>query len=738
MKQPFPSSKVAPMPSIDSSKNRRRFTSRVSVIGLGAALLASLIVTPTTAAGATEEELEFRSIPTLESSEPGLSPIDLTITSVGDEAFFLASLDTTGTELWITDGNNTRLVSDIRPGPTSSNPISLLRFGNQVLFTADDGTNGRELWISDGSPEGTRLVADFNSGPGGTQVSMLGEVPTGYMLAIDSTELWITDGTTVGTTKVMDLAIAGGGRSLGDRVIFSGSTTNDYEPWVSDGTIGGTNRIADLNPGAPSSAPDGFTRVGGAVMFAAGDETAGREPWISDGTTAGTRRVADLWTVGGLGGLAAQGNGSSSPSRFVAAGDLVFFSAFGNGSARSQLYRTDGTEAGTVIVTGPDSIIDAPVRSTAFGDRLVFAGESSDGLEPWITSEDGTTSSQIIDLAPGSDSSLDRSGLPIGLSYVPFGDLMLFPANDGTNGVQMWATDGTSEGTFRISDLNPPAGISTVAGSTTINNGQGPMALFAADGGEGDTNVWLVQGPRDALTPVILGARYADDQIVRLYQASLGRLPDDDGLTFWVERYQSGEELESLAANFADSTEFTERFGEESTDEGLIDLLYRNVLNRPGDSGGVAFWLDQLANGTSRATVITAFAESPENIERTGTSTPITSTESKILRLYRAALGRIPDSGGLAFWVSTYESGQSLSQIASGFRNSPEFIDLYGSDVDDREFVDLLYRNVLGRVGDPGGSNFWIGQLSAGASRDDVLAQFAESPENLVRTNTRP
>ena len=52
--------------------------------------------------------------------------------------------------------------------------------------------------------------------------------------------------------------------------------------------------LADINPGSSSSNPSFFTNVGGTVFFDAGDGVHGVELWRSDGTAAGTQLVSDI------------------------------------------------------------------------------------------------------------------------------------------------------------------------------------------------------------------------------------------------------------------------------------------------------------------------------------------------------------------------------------------------------------------------------------------------------------
>lgn len=110
--------------------------------------------------------------------------------------------------------------------------------------------------------------------------------------------------------------------------------------------------------------------------------------------------------------------------------------------------------------------------------------------------------------------------------------------------------------------------------------------------------------------------------------------------------------------------------------------------------------------------------------------------DDQISRLYEAYYLRGPDSGGLAFWREQRASGRSLEEISAQFAGAPEFIDLYG-DLSNAAFVDLIYTNVLGRLGDAGGRAFWTTQLELGVrTRGSVMLEFSESSENVVRTGT--
>ena len=100
-------------------------------------------------------------------------------------------------------------------------------------------------------------------------------------------------------------------------------------------------------------------------------------------------------------------------------------------------------------------------------------------------------------------------------------------------------------------------------------------------------------------------------------------------------------------------------------------------------------------------------------------------------RVYKAALNRTPDVGGLGFWISGMDGGESLNAVAQGFVNSVEFKTVYGASPTNAQIVTRFYDNVLGRAADSSGYNYWLGVLNSGqASVAGVLASFSESPEN--------
>lgn len=248
-----------------------------------------------------------------------------------------------------------------------------------------------------------------------------------------------------------------------------------------------------------------------------------------------------------------------------------------------------------------------------------------------------------------------------------------------------------------------------------------------------NTSVVGAQESRPGTTAALAGDQTPEQQINRLYGAIFAREPDDGGFAFWVNELTSGARtLQQIAdAMVGISPEFTDTYGNLANGP-FVDQLYLNVQGRPGEASGAAFWTNELDSGNrTRGGVVLGFSESVEYRVATGSTDPVG-------RLYCAFFLRNPDAGGEAFYRDQYlVSERSLTSIAQEFTLSPEFTTTYGS-LSDREFVELIYKNVQGRniplTSDLEGAAFWTGQLSTGArNRGEVMIGFSESDEYQQR-----
>ena len=152
----------------------------------------------------------------------------------------------------------------------------------------------------------------------------------------------------------------------------------------------------------------------------------------------------------------------------------------------------------------------------------------------------------------------------------------------------------------------------------------------------------------------------------------------------------------------------------------FIKQVYRDFLGREADSGGLAYWTDQLNGGhVSQAELVEQYLLSAE----------FGQTVAPVARLYFAYFNRIPDYNGLMYWIDSYAQGTPLVTISDAFAGSAEFTSTYGS-LSNSDFVTLVYQNVLGRGPDAGGLSYWTGLLDSGAqTRGQVMVGFSESAE---------
>lgn len=227
--------------------------------------------------------------------------------------------------------------------------------------------------------------------------------------------------------------------------------------------------------------------------------------------------------------------------------------------------------------------------------------------------------------------------------------------------------------------------------------------------------------------------------VTRLYEMCLKRKPEETGLADWANKLCNGQISGAEAARgFFLSDEFKLW---NTTNEEYVELLYNVMMGRASDAGGKADWVYKLNNGVGREGVYRGFAESQEfnNIcnDYGIIRGSVTVTEGRdknpglttfVARLYTKALGRNYEVDGLNDWCNRITSGQwSINDVSTtGFFTSPEFL---AKNLSDDEYVKVLYRTFFDREYDQAGYDDWMNRLKRGASRNEVMLGFANSPE---------
>lgn len=102
-------------------------------------------------------------------------------------------------------------------------------------------------------------------------------------------------------------------------------------------------------------------------------------------------------------------------------------------------------------------------------------------------------------------------------------------------------------------------------------------------------------------------------------------------------------------------------------------------------------------------------------------------TVAQAFRIYKASFDRIPDAGGLDYWITQMDQGMTLDEVATQFVDSTEFKTMYTTN--DLQFITKLYNNVLDRDPDSLGIAYWLNEIKV-KPKAKILADFSESQEN--------
>ncbi len=304
---------------------------------------------------------------------------------VNDILYFAANEGTsTGQELWKSDGTEagTVLVKDIYSGNNFGfDSEYIVEFNGGVAFTGQD-EDGEELWISDGTESGTVQVKDIKTGSTGSLVRYIANANgTLYFIAADASEfgLWKSDGTDAGTTKLSDLGTDANPEHVTfhqGNILFYNFTSSDPtmdEVWISDGTVEGTEKLTDMGTSGPINDP--MVAAGTNLYFRAADDAAGIELYKTDGTAGGTGLVKDL----------DESAGDGFPENFIEFMGEIYF------VAKSDLWKSDGTEEGTTIVV-PD--VNSRTEILSDGENLYYRIDNNLGIY------NPTDGASVIETAP--------------------------------------------------------------------------------------------------------------------------------------------------------------------------------------------------------------------------------------------------------------------------------------------------------------------------------------------------
>ena len=374
------------------------------------------------------------------------------ITPFKDQIYFRAYTPQNGTELWATDGTagKTRRVTDIEPGSLDGLKTTISQFftsSNRLYFEATNLKYGDELWLTDG--DSSAIVKDITTGRNGTTFPeqwLPGNKKT--FNNIDSTVFFIT-----GNNQELWQTTGKGAVSLKQGNGLSGLTRNKKdmyfainsgELWKTDGSVVNTVKMNNAHlPNSYGIIPS-IISYKGKVYYASYDHTM----WLTDGTDNGTVFFKNINPQ------------FDAPVNFASATNAVLnntlFFAANDGVSGLELWKTDGTANGTVMVkdinAGPGACFTDEFRTGYFTqvDSVFYfiADDNVHGYELWKSNGTPNGTIMVADITPGSAPSLISSLTQAG------GKLAFLVYDNTLQKDVLWQSDGTTEGTQPVSDAN--------------------------------------------------------------------------------------------------------------------------------------------------------------------------------------------------------------------------------------------------------------------------------------------
>lgn len=226
--------------------------------------------------------------------------------------------------------------------------------------------------------------------------------------------------------------------------------------------------------------------------------------------------------------------------------------------------------------------------------------------------------------------------------------------------------------------------------------------------------------------------------VERMYTKALGREADAAGVEYWTDTLMKKEKTAAeVGYGFVFSDEYKNK---NAKDDAFVEMLYNVFMDRKSDPEGKAYWVSLLQKGYSRRYVYRKFAHSQEfsdickDYKITRGVITLDSERDRwpelteyVGRLYDKALDRHPDDAGMNWWCTNIKN-HTMTPVAAAesFILSPEF---EAKNLNNEEYIKVLYRTFMGREYDQDGLNYWLGRINSGESRRTILRCFAGCPE---------
>ncbi len=396
------------------------------------------------------------------------------LTGFNNNLFFTAFEKAHGKELWKSDGTEagTSLYKDIIPGDIGSSPSNITPQKDNLYFFTNADT--LKLWKTNGNDGTITLVKTFSGSNLGISYSfgILAADDQIYFSISDfktgQNAVWRSDGTEQGTYLLKShfhYSSSAPAAVVGNNIFVADVTDTSAALWKSDGTVAGTVLVRSFHPGGPFYEIDNLQAFNREVFFGA-DGGEGLSFWKSDGTEAGTVLLKQIWRPGIYG--------------YTISNGTLFFDADDNSGRH--LWKTDGTTEGTKLVKKIGPYGSSPEDLTDVNGILYFTANANDysandtGHGRELYRSDGTEAGTYLvkDITPGLGSTNFSSYT--GRALVNGNGTLFFTIfNETYTNIILWQSNGTEAGTHPVQDDNLN-GVTSVSNVTAV----GTQLFFTA------------------------------------------------------------------------------------------------------------------------------------------------------------------------------------------------------------------------------------------------------------------
>lgn len=381
----------------------------------------------------------------------------------------------------LTGTGQTLKLLDVDKGAGGSSPKYFTLYKNEIYFSAlqtspESGiTQDNELWKTDGTPEGTIKVKDLGTGDDGSANPQYLKTVGDYLYFTANGNAYRTDGSDAGTVLLLpSLQVNSEFLPLtGNTVLFlAGDPSASFSRlYITDGSASGNHIVKDFQV-------YGAVKSGNQVFLSVFDDAAGNQLWKTDGTTEGTILVKDLSEETETSRDVVSLQNVNGSLFFVTRGSILY------GRGTYTLWKSDGTEAGTQPVSSFNNCSSFKPLGCANDQFLFWVSADTSGL----FGSDGTTTGtkllkqDIYNTNNANDANNDLALL--------LGNILYFKAGTLMTGQELWRTDGTPEGTFMVTEINP--GFNHGVASLLATDGN--VIYFSGSEGTNGYELWQTDG----------------------------------------------------------------------------------------------------------------------------------------------------------------------------------------------------------------------------------------------------